>query len=75
MLRVIQNLQFSKINIIFLPKNTTLRLQSLDAGTIKNFKFKYRKRRVKYVPARIQEDASAIQIVKGVDVLVAIQWL
>ena len=30
---------------------------------------------VKYVLARIQEDASATQIVKGVDVLVAIRWL
>ena len=67
--------QFSQIKIIFLPKNTTSRLQPLDAGIIQNFKVKYRKRLVKYVLARIQEDASATQIVKGVDVLVAIRWL
>ena len=67
--------QFSQIKIIFLLKNTTSRLQPLDAGIIQSFKVKYRKRLVKYVLARIQEDASAIQIVKGVDVLVAIQWL
>ena len=67
--------QFSQIKIVFLPKNTTSRLQPLDAGIIQNFKVKYRKRLVKYVLARIQEDASTTQIVKGVDVLVAIQWI
>ena len=67
--------QFSQIIIIFLPKNTTSRLQPLDAGIIQNFKVKYRKRMVKYVLAWIHEDGSATQIVKGVDVLVAIRWL
>ena len=67
--------QFSQIKIVFLPKNTTSRLQPLDAGIIQNFKVKYRKRLVKYVLARIQEDASATEIVKGVDVLMAIRWL
>ena len=67
--------QFSQIKIIFLPKNTISRLQPLDADIIQNFKVKYRKRLVKYVLARIQKDASATQIVKGIDVLVAIRWL
>ena len=57
----------------FLTEETTSRLQPLDAGIIQTFKVKYRKRLVKYVPARIQEDASATQIVKGVDGLVAIR--
>ena len=64
--------QFSQIKIIFLPENTTSRLQPLDGGIIQNFKDKDRKRLVKYVLARIQEDVSATQIFKGVDVLVAI---
>ena len=64
--------QFSQIKIIVLPDNTTSRLQPLDGGIIQNFKYKYRKRLVKYVLARIQEDVSATQIFKGVDVLVAI---
>ena len=65
--------QFSQIKILFLPKNITSRLQPLDAGIIQNFKVKYRKRLVTYVLARIKEDASATQIVKGVDIIVAIQ--
>ena len=60
---------FSQIQMIFLPKNTTLRLQPLDTDIIKHFKVKYRKRLVKYVLTRIQKDASATQIVKGADVL------
>lgn len=67
--------QFSHIKIVFLPKNTTSRLQPLDAGIIRNFKVKYRKRLVKFVLSRIREDASATEIVKGVNVLMAIQWI
>ena len=60
---------FSQIQIIFLPKNTTLRLKPLDTDVIKYFKIKYRKKLVKYVLTRIQEDASSTQIVMGADVL------
>ena len=67
--------QFSQIKIIFLTKNRTSRLQPLDTGIIKYLKVKYRKRLVKYVLARIQEDVSATQIVKGVYVLVTFRWL
>ena len=67
--------KFSQIKIVFLPKNTTSRLQPLDAGIIRNFKVKYRKRLVKYELSRIREDTSATQIVKGVDVIMAIRWL
>ena len=65
---------FSKIKIIFLSKNSTSRLQPLDAGIIQNFKVKYRKRLVKYVLARINEYSSATQIIKDVNILMAIRW-
>ena len=65
---------FSQIKIIFLPKNTISRLQLLDAGIIQNFKVKYMKRLVKYVPARISENSSATRIIKDVNILMAIQW-
>ena len=67
--------QFLQIKIVFLSKNSTSRLQPLDAVIIQNLKIKYRKRLVKYVLARIQEDASTTQIVKDVDILVAIRWI
>ena len=66
--------QFSQIKIFFLPNNRTSRLQPLDAG-IQNFKIKYQKRLVKYLLTRIQEDASATQFIKGMDILVDIWWL
>ena len=65
---------FSQEKIIFLPKNTTSTLQPLDAGVIQNFKVKYRKRLVKYVLARINEYSSATQIIKVVNILMAIRW-
>ena len=58
----------------FLPKNTTSGLEPLDAGIIQNFKVKYRKRLVKYVLARINEYSSATQIIKDVNILMAIRW-
>ena len=65
---------FPQIKIIFLPKSTTSRLQPLDAGIIQNLKVKYRKRLVKYVLARINENSSATRIIVDVNILMAIQW-
>ena len=64
--------KYSNIKVVFLPKNTTSRLQALDAGIIKNFKVKYRKKLLRYVISRITNDLSASDIAKEVDILQAI---
>ena len=63
------------IKLVFLPKNTTSRLQPLDAGIIRNFKHKYRKLLVRYVVCRIDEGKTASQMIEEAHVLKAITWL
>ena len=67
--------KFSNIKIVFLPKNTTSRLQPLDAGIIQSFKSKYRKKLMRYVIARVKDDLLASEITKQIDVLQAIEWV
>ena len=66
---------YSNIKIVFLPKNTTSRLQRLDAGIIQSFKTKYQKKLMRYVIARINDDLKASEIAKGIDILQAITWV
>ena len=63
---------YSNIKIVFLPNNTTSRLQPLNAGIIQSFKTKYRKRLMRYVIARINNDLLASEI--DIDILQAITW-
>ena len=67
--------KYSNIKVVFLPKNTTSRLQPLDAGIIKNFKVKYRKKLLRHVISRITNDLSASDIAKEADILQAITWV
>ena len=67
--------KYSNIKVVFLPKNTTSRLQPLDAGIIKNFKVKNRKKLLRHVISRITNDLSASDIAKEVDILQAITWV
>ena len=59
---------FLQIKIIFLLKYTTPILQPLDTEIVQNFNAKCRKRMVKYVLARINENSSTVQIIKDVDI-------
>ena len=63
------------IKLIFLPKCTTSRLQPLDAGIIKAFKRKYRKRLLKYVVSQIDEGKNVSEIISGINIANAIHWL
>ena len=65
----------SNIAVRFLPKNTTSKLQMLDAGIIRCFKAKYLKKLVSYILSRINAGKSATEIIKDVDALRAIQWM
>ena len=66
---------YSNIKIVFLPKNATSRLLPLDPGIIQSFKTKYRKTLMHYVIARINDDLTASEIAKGIDILQAITWV
>ena len=59
----------SNIKVVFLPKNTTSRLQPLDGGIISNFKVKCRKRPLKFVISRTDDYGKASEIIQEVDVL------
>ena len=67
--------RYSNIKILFLPKNAIFRLQPLDAGIIRNFKLKYRKKLLKFVISRINDNVKATDIIQEVDVLKAISWI
>ena len=67
--------KYSNIKIAFLPRNTTSRLQPLDASIINNFNVKYRKELMHYLLARIDDDLNAYEIVNEIYVSQAIEWI
>ena len=67
--------QYSNVKVVFLSKNTSSRLQSLDAGIIRNFKLNYRKKLLRFVISRINDNVKATDIIQEVDVLKAISWI
>ena len=66
--------QFSNVTVQFLPKNTTSKSQPLDAGILANWKVLYRKLMLRYVCSQVDGEKNASEIVKSINVLMAIEW-
>ena len=60
---------------MFLSKNTTSRLQPLDAGTIRIFKLKYRLLLIRYVISRVDDNKGAATIINEINTLKVIGWI
>ena len=65
---------FSHLKVVFLPKNTTSKLQPLNAGMIENFKIHYRKQLLQHVVPRVTPWSRGSDIIDSVDILMAIRW-
>lgn len=60
------NLSLSHINLVFLPPNTTARLQPLDAGIIQTVKLSYRKSFLRHIIRMMDQSSNAGEIAKKV---------
>ena len=70
-----KDLKLNNVILNFLPANTTLHLQPLDQGIIKAFKARYRKRMMKSLVAKIEQDDSVTELSKEINVLDAVHWI
>ena len=67
---------YTNIKIIFLPPNTTSKLQPLDLGIIQNFKMHYRKLFLRFVISKIDECDTASGVIYQVcECALAIRWV
>jgi hypothetical protein len=67
--------QRSNIKVVFLPPNTTSKLQPCDAGIIQNVKLQYRKALMRNVIFMIDSVTTASEVSSSVTMLNAIRWL
>ena len=68
-------LQMSNVKLVFLPPNTTSKLQPCDAGIIQNLKQLYRKRMMRSILMNMEDCKTATELAKKITVLDAILWL
>jgi hypothetical protein len=69
------DMQLSNIKLVFLPPNTTSRLQPCDAGIIANVKALYRTDLSRHLLAVMDDANSAADLAKRVNIIDAISWL
>ena len=67
--------KYSNIKVVFLPPNTTSKLQPLDLGVIQNFKVHYRRLLLRFVLASIDSCSSASEVAGSINILTAIRWI
>lgn len=67
--------ELSNVKLLFLPPNTTSKLQPLDHGVIKCFKVEYRKCALRHVIARMDGCESASELAKKISVSDAVEWI
>ena len=60
---------FSHVKIVFLPENTTSKLQPLNTGVIKNFNVFYGKQLLQPALARIKAGPKASHVMSNVNLL------
>jgi hypothetical protein len=65
----------SNVKLVFLPPNTTSRLQPCDAGIIRSFKAHYRKRLLRHILVRMDEASEAAELAKQVTLIDCILWV
>lgn len=68
--------EYSHIQIVKFPPNTTSETQPLDAGIIKNMKLYIKKQFLKYMLVSYEEkNLTADAAAKGVTIGLAVEWL
>lgn len=68
------DLYFTNVKLVYLPPNTTPRLQPCDAGIIQAMKMRYRKQLLRHVLFYMEEASSASNLAKKVNILDAVMW-
>ena len=63
------------IKVLFVPPNTTSRLQPLNLGIIQNFKVHYRILFLQFVLSQIDTCTKASDVAKSLNILHAIRWV
>ena len=69
------DVQMSNIKLVFLPPNTTSKLQPCDAGVIQAVKMNYRKKLLRHILIKMDECSTSSEIAKTVTILDAIIWI